>query len=119
MKQKLKALIAFAAMLVMLVSVMPLQAALADTGSTQDDYSVDVQQSNESKDESEDRSSENAVVSPCLTPSYTPSSPYRSSAYYTQLCNVTLTGNQRTDLVNVARSQLGYHEGNSFSDLGG
>ena len=119
MKQKLKALIAFAAMLVMLVSVMPLQAALADTGSTQDDYSVDVQQSNESKDESEDRSSENAVVSPCLTPSYTPSSPYRSSAYYTQLCNVTLTGNQRTDLVNVVRSQLGYHEGDSFSDLGG
>ena len=119
MKQKLKALIAFAAMLVMLVSVMPLQAALADTGSTQDDYSVDVQQSNESKDESEDRSSENAVVSPCLTPSYTPSSPYRSSAYYTQLCNVTLTGNQRTDLVNVARSQLGYHEGDKFSDLGG
>ena len=44
MKQKLKALIAFAAMLVMLVSVMPLQAALADTGSTQDDAIVGEQQ---------------------------------------------------------------------------
>lgn len=119
MKQKLKALIAFAVTLVMLVSVMPLRAALADTGGIQGEYSADIQQSNQSKDESEELSSENMVISPCLTPSYTPSSPYRSGVYYTQLCNVTLTGNQRTDLVNVVRSQLGYHEGDSFSDLGG
>ena len=54
-----------------------------------------------------------------LTPSYTPSASYRSGKYYTQLCNVSLTGNQRTDLVNVARSQLGYHEGNNTSQLHG
>ena len=54
-----------------------------------------------------------------LTPSYTPSAYYRSGKYYTQLCNVSLTGNQRTDLVNVARSQLGYHEGDSIEDLNG
>ena len=50
---------------------------------------------------------------------YTPSASYRSGKYYTQLCNVSLTGNQRTDLVNVARSQLGYHEGDSIEDLNG
>ena len=52
-------------------------------------------------------------------PSYIPSASYRSGKYYTQLCNVSLTGNQRTDLVNVARSQLGYHEGDNTSQLHG
>ncbi|MBR3965573.1 MAG: Ig-like domain-containing protein [Clostridia bacterium] len=59
-----------------------------------------------------------------LTPYYvgTPSEPsaaYKASIYYEQLCAVQLTGNQVEDLIAVAESQLGYHEGNSTSDLGG
>ncbi len=54
-----------------------------------------------------------------LTPTYTPSSSYMGSKYYTQLCNVSLTGNQRTDIIAVAQSQYGYHEGGSINDLGG
>ena len=51
--------------------------------------------------------------------SYTPSSLYQSSKYYTALKDITLTGNQAQDIVNVALSQVGYHEGDSISDLGG
>ena len=51
--------------------------------------------------------------------SYTPSDAYKNSVYYTRLTNVVLTGDARTDLVNIALSQEGYHEGNSSSDLGG
>ncbi len=54
-----------------------------------------------------------------LTMNYTPSSYYRNSTYYTNLINVTLTGNQRADLVSVAVSQLGYHEGDNLSGLSG
>ena len=54
-----------------------------------------------------------------LTVTYEPSSAYKNSKFYTNLKNVKLTGNKRTDLVNVALSQVGYHEGNSISDLDG
>lgn len=54
-----------------------------------------------------------------LTPSYTVSAKYKSSVYYTNLVKVNLTGNQAQDIANVALSQVGYHEGNSASDLGG
>lgn len=54
-----------------------------------------------------------------LTPTYTPSSSYKSGVYYTQLCNVSLTGNQRADIIAVALSQVGYHEGGSISDMSG
>lgn len=54
-----------------------------------------------------------------LAMTYTPSSYYQASVYYSRLAAVSLTGNARTDLVNVAASQVGYHEGNSKSDLGG
>jgi uncharacterized repeat protein (TIGR02543 family) len=47
------------------------------------------------------------------------SSSYKSGPYYTKLMNVQLTGNQITDLIAVAASQLGYHESNSKSDLSG
>ena len=50
---------------------------------------------------------------------YVQSSAYRSSKYYTQLTSLTLTGNQRTDIVNIAKSQIGYHEGNNSSELDG
>lgn len=44
---------------------------------------------------------------------------YLVSQYYANLKSVTLTGDQRTDVVLVALSQLGYHEGDSEADMGG
>ena len=54
-----------------------------------------------------------------LSPKYTASSSYRASSYYSSLCGVTLTGNQREDIVNVALSQVGYREGSYSNDYGG
>ena len=51
--------------------------------------------------------------------SYSGSASYKSGKYYTALTNVKLTGNQRTDIVNVAKSQIGYQEGASSSQLSG
>lgn len=51
--------------------------------------------------------------------SYSGSSSYMSGKYYTALTNVTLTGNNRTDIVNIARSQNGYMEGNNADQLAG
>ena len=42
---------------------------------------------------------------------YTISSSYMASKYYDRLCAVQLTGDQRTDIVEIAKSQIGYHEG--------
>ncbi|MGN1111682.1 MAG: CHAP domain-containing protein [Acutalibacteraceae bacterium] len=50
---------------------------------------------------------------------YSGSSSYKSGKYYTALTKVQLTGNQRTDIVNVAKSQIGYQESNSASQLSG
>ena len=47
------------------------------------------------------------------------SNSYKSGPYYTKLMNVNLTGNQIADLINVARSQVGYHAGTSAKDLSG
>ena len=47
------------------------------------------------------------------------SASYKNGPYYTKLMNVKLTGNQITDLIAVAASQIGYHESNSKSDLSG
>lgn len=54
-----------------------------------------------------------------LTPSYIPTDAYKSSVYYERLLNVKLTGDGRRDMVTVAMSQLGYHEGDSKSDFDG
>ncbi len=54
-----------------------------------------------------------------LTITYTPSDSYKNSKYYSQLIAVNLTGDQRTDIVNVAMSQYGYYESSSSSDLSG
>ncbi len=54
-----------------------------------------------------------------LTPVTRVSDVYKSSTYYTKLTSLTLTGDQRNDLVSVAMSQLGYHEGNSNADFDG
>ncbi|MBO4563058.1 MAG: peptidoglycan-binding protein [Clostridia bacterium] len=50
---------------------------------------------------------------------YTPTSQYSSSVYYRNLRELSLTGDQRLDIVNAALTQVGYHEGNSVSQLDG
>ena len=54
-----------------------------------------------------------------LQMSYEPSRPYRRSAYYQALQAVSLTGDQRTDIINVALSQAGYTEGDTFEEIDG
>lgn len=54
-----------------------------------------------------------------VNPTYEFSDSYKNSQYYKNLMNVTLTGNQGTDIVNVALSQYGYTEGNYSGDYGG
>ena len=54
-----------------------------------------------------------------LTPTYRVTKAYESSRYYQELLNVELTGNYRADLVNVALSQVGYHEGENAQDRDG
>ena len=44
---------------------------------------------------------------------------YTGSVYFDRLCGVTLTGNYRDDVIAIARSQAGYHEGDSEADYGG
>ena len=52
-----------------------------------------------------------ACSAAAAAPVYTFSEAYTATSFYTKLLDVVLTGNQRTDLVNVALSQVGYHEG--------
>ena len=54
-----------------------------------------------------------------VSPGYSVSSAYQSSSYYSALLNVTLTGDQREDIINVALSQAGYNEGSYSGDTGG
>ena len=44
---------------------------------------------------------------------------YMSGKYYRQLCDVKLSGDPRTDIVAIAKSQVGYQEGNSDDQLTG
>lgn len=53
------------------------------------------------------------------SPSYTPSDSYKSGKYYSNLLSVNLTGNQANDIVAIAMSQVGYHQGSSKSDMDG
>ena len=50
---------------------------------------------------------------------HTLSSAYKNSIYYQNLTNLKLTDDQATNTVLVALSQVGYHEGNSTSELNG
>lgn len=50
---------------------------------------------------------------------YSGTGSYMSGKYYDKLRQVKLTGNPRTDLVAVARSQVGYQEGGSVNQLSG
>lgn len=52
-------------------------------------------------------------------PTYEMTEQYKSSYYYDNFEKVNLSGNQATDVLAVALSQLGYHEGDSDDDLGG
>ena len=47
------------------------------------------------------------------------SSSYKSGKYYQNLQKLTLTGDQVTDVLAIALSQIGYQEGSSTSDLSG
>ena len=54
-----------------------------------------------------------------LSPTYTVSGSYDDGEWYWNLKNVALTGNQRADIVAVARSQVGYTEGKNSNQLSG
>jgi len=54
-----------------------------------------------------------------LTPVHTVSTTYRQGPYYQNLRELELTGDQRTDIVLVALSQLGYHEGDNEDEMHG
>ena len=54
-----------------------------------------------------------------LNLSYTPSASYKGSNFYYAVTRVQLSGNPRSDIVAIAKSQLGYTEGNSSSQLNG
>lgn len=47
------------------------------------------------------------------------SSYYKKSKYYKKLMALKLSGSNRANLVAIANSQIGYHEGNSASQMGG
>ena len=54
-----------------------------------------------------------------LTPTYRVTKAYEASRYYKELLEVELTGNYRADLVNIALTQVGYHEGENAKDRDG
>lgn len=51
--------------------------------------------------------------------SYDYSSAYKSGKYYEKLKEYKLTGDMRQDVVSIALTQVGYHEGNSDSEMHG
>lgn len=54
-----------------------------------------------------------------LTPPTRVSADYKTGRFYSNLTSLELTGDQPTDVVMVAMSQLGYHEGNGTYDFDG
>ena len=60
-----------------------------------------------------------SMESDAVTPTYYVSNEYKSSKYYKALKDYKLTGDERYDLVSIALTQYGYHEGNDDSDMGG
>ncbi len=54
-----------------------------------------------------------------VTETYQVSEEYKSGKYYEHLRRIELTGDQATDVISIALSQLGYHEGDSDADLDG
>ncbi|MBO5757428.1 MAG: CHAP domain-containing protein [Clostridia bacterium] len=60
-----------------------------------------------------------SVAASAVEPSYKVSDDYKDTLYYSNLQTIELTGDGATDVIAVALSQLGYHEGNSNADLDG
>ena len=54
-----------------------------------------------------------------VEPTYEPSEVYQDSAYYDDLLAYELTGDMRQDVLSIAYTQLGYHEGDSPADMDG
>lgn len=54
-----------------------------------------------------------------FTPVQKTSDKYRTSKYYKNLTNIELTSDEPTNVLMIAMSQLGYHEGNSTADFDG
>lgn len=54
-----------------------------------------------------------------VEPYYEYSDEYKSSKFYTALMEYELTGDIRKDIVGIAKTQVGYHEGNSIADMHG
>jgi len=52
-------------------------------------------------------------------PSYKMTEEYKSGRFYENFTSVKLTGDERRDVIAIALSQLGYHEGDSESDFDG
>ena len=59
------------------------------------------------------------VAAYAVEPSYKVSSAYKDTLYYHNLQAVELTGDGATDVITVALSQLGYHEGNNDAEKDG
>ena len=59
------------------------------------------------------------VDTSAATETYQMSEEYKSSKYYEHLGRIELTGDQATDVIAIALSQLGYHEGDGDADLDG
>lgn len=60
-----------------------------------------------------------AMTVSAVEPSYKVSDDYKDTLYYNNLLATELTGDGATDVIAVALSQLGYHEGNGNADLDG
>ncbi len=60
-----------------------------------------------------------AAPAGAVSPTYNVTGAYASSSYYQKLGSLQLTGNYRADLVNVALTQVGYHEGAGRRDRDG
>ncbi len=58
-------------------------------------------------------------ISPSAASPYEMSEAYQGSPYYRALLSCSLTGDMRRDVLTVAFTQIGYHEGNSDSDMDG
>ena len=60
-----------------------------------------------------------SVAAVAIEPSYKVSDDYKDTLYYNNLAALELTGDGATDVIAVALSQLGYHEGNKDSEKDG
>lgn len=60
-----------------------------------------------------------ALPAQALESVFAPSESYANSEYYQRLLDVELTGDARTDVINIALSQMGYREGGMAGEYGG